>query len=115
MLLSFEPTFDIVGQIVSWNLDQLEASKCVEKIAGLKLISYCGYLERKGRKKIEENMRKIQNVKLPAVMDKLEKKLKTKFGKTVSLHLPLEFGTAVTMPSIDATVATPNTTAEVGV
>jgi len=91
MLLSFAPTFDIVGQIVSWNLDQLEASKCVERIAGLKLISYCGYLERKGRKKIEENMKKIQNVKLPAVMAKLEEKLKMKIGKTVSVFIPVEF------------------------
>jgi len=91
MLLSFLPTFDIIGQVVSWNLDQLEASKCVERIAGLKLFSYCGYLEKKARKKIEENMKKIQNVKLPAVIAKLEEKLKMKIGKTVSVLIPMEF------------------------
>ena len=63
----------------------------MEKIAGLKVLSYCGLLERKARKKIGENMKKIQNVKLPAVIEKLEKKLKAKIGKTVSVLIPLEF------------------------
>jgi len=91
MVLSFVPTFDILGQIVSWNLDQLEASKCVERIMGLKLISYCGYLERKARKKVEEGMRKVQDVKIPAVLEKLNKKLKTKIGETVTVFVPMEF------------------------
>jgi hypothetical protein len=65
----------------------LEASKCVERIARLKLFSYCGYLEKKARKKIEENIKKIQNVKLPAVIAKLEEKLKMKIGKTVSVFM----------------------------
>jgi len=92
MVLSFVPTFDILGQVVSWNLDQLEASKCVERIMGLKLISYCGYLERKARKKVEEGMRKVQHVKIPAVVEKLNKKLKTKIGETVRVFVPMEFG-----------------------
>merc|ERR1719481_819100 len=91
MLLSFIPKLDILGQVVSWNLNELEASKCVERIAGLKLISYCGYLERKARKKIEEGMKKFQEVKVPALIEKLEKKLKTKMGKTVSVLIPIEF------------------------
>jgi len=91
MVLSFVPTFDILGQVVSWNLDQLEASKCVERIMGLKLISYCGYLERKARKKVEEGMRKVQHVKIPAVLEKLNKKLKTKIGETVTVFVPMEF------------------------
>jgi hypothetical protein len=69
----------------------LEASKCVERVAGLKLFSYCGYLERRAKKKIEENMKKIQNVKVPSVIAKLEEKLKTKIGKTVSILIPMEF------------------------
>jgi len=91
MLLSFIPKLDILGQVVSWNLNELEASKCVERIAGLKLISYCGYLERKARKKIEEGMKKVQEVKVPALIEKLEKKLKTKMGKAVSVLIPMEF------------------------
>jgi len=91
MVLSFVPTFDILGQILSWNLDQLEASKCMERIMGLKLISYCGYLERKARKKVEEGMRKVQHVKIPAVVEKLNKKLKTKIGETVQVFVPMEF------------------------
>merc|ERR1719376_395543 len=91
MVLSFVPNFDILGQIVSWNLDQLEASKCVERIMGLKLISYCGYLERKARKKVEEGMRKVRDVKIPAVLEKLNKKLKTKIGETVTVFVPMEF------------------------
>ena len=63
----------------------------MERIAGLKLFSYCGYLEKKARKKIEENMKKIQNVKLPAVISKLEEKLKTKIGNTVRVFIPMEF------------------------
>merc|ERR1712126_241356 len=57
--LSFTPSFNIIGQIVSWNLD-----------------------ERKARKKIEESMRRTQDVKLPAVIQKVEKKLQTKIGQT---------------------------------
>merc|ERR1719250_510424 len=91
MVLSFVPTFDILGQVVSWNLDQLEASKCEERIMGLKVISYCGYLERKARKKVEEGMRKVQHVKTPAVAEKLNKKLKTKIGETVHVFVPMEF------------------------
>jgi len=91
MLLTFVPTFDMIGQVVSWNLDQLKASKCVERIAGLKIISYCGYLERKARKEIQEGMKKIQNVKIPTVIEKLEKKLKTKIGETVKVFIPMEF------------------------
>jgi len=91
MVLSFVPTFDILGQVVSWNLDQLEASKCEERIMGVKVISYCGYLERKARKKVEEGMRKVQHVKIPAVVEKLNKKLKTKIGETVRVFVPMEF------------------------
>jgi len=91
MLLSFVPAFDILGQVVSWNLDQLEASKCVERLAGIKLFSYCGYLEKKAREKVEEGMKKIQQVKLPAVVEKLERKLKSKIGKTVTVFIPMEF------------------------
>jgi len=54
-------------------------------------MSYCGYLERKARKKIEESMQKVQNVKLPAVIQKLEKKLQMKAGKTISVKIPLNF------------------------
>ena len=57
----------------------------------MKLISYCGYLERKARKKIEESMQKVQNVKLPAVVQKLERKLQMKVGKTISVKIPLDF------------------------
>jgi len=88
MLLSFVPSFDIVGQIVSWDLDQVKASKCVEKLAGIKVVSYCGYLERRAREKIEKSMKKIQTVKLPAVIKKLEKKLQTKIGETVNVMIP---------------------------
>jgi len=91
MVLSFVPTFDILGQVVSWNLNELEASKCEERIMGLKVISYCGYLERKARKKVEEGMRKVQHVKIPAVVEKLNKKLKTKIGETVRVFVPMEF------------------------
>eukprot|EP00092_Neocalanus_flemingeri_P033188 GFUD01036094.1.p1 GENE.GFUD01036094.1~~GFUD01036094.1.p1 ORF type:complete len:342 (-),score=101.48 GFUD01036094.1:60-1085(-) len=91
MLLSFVPNFDIVGQIDSWNLDQVKASKCVERLAGLKVLSYCGFLEKKARNEIEKNMKKIQTVKLPAVIEKLERKLKAKIGKAVSILIPLEF------------------------
>jgi len=56
----------------------------------LKLISYCGYLERKARKKIEESMQKVQNVKLPAVIQKLERKLQMKAGKTITVNIPLD-------------------------
>merc|ERR1712228_377199 len=91
LTLSVTPSFDIIGKILSWNLDEVTASKCVEKIAGLKLISYCGYLERKARKKIEESMQKVQNVKLPAVVQKLERKLQMKVGKTISVKIPLDF------------------------
>ena len=58
---------------------------------GLKVISYCGYLERKARKKVEEGMRKVQHVKIPAVVEKLTKKLKTKIGETVRVFVPMEF------------------------
>jgi len=91
LTLSVTPSFDIIGKILSWNLDEVTASKCVERIAGLKLISYCGYLERKARKKIEESMQKVQNVKLPAVVQKLERKLQMKAGKTISVKIPLNF------------------------
>merc|ERR1711915_1125774 len=83
LTLSVTPSFDIIGKILSWNLDEVTASKCVERIAGLKLISYCGYFERKARKKIKESMQKVQNVKLPAVVQKLERKLQMKVGKTI--------------------------------
>merc|ERR1711915_1061384 len=91
LTLSVTPSFDIIGKILSWNLDEVTASKCVERIAGLKLISYCGYLERKARKKIEESMQKVQNVKLPAVIQKLERKLQMKAGKTISVKIPLDY------------------------
>ena len=58
---------------------------------GLKVISYCGYLERKARKKVEDDMRKVQHVKIPAVVEKLNKKLKTKIGETVRVFVPMEF------------------------
>merc|ERR1712142_564056 len=90
MILSFVPTFDILGQVMSWNLDQLKASRCVERMMGLKLISYCGYLERKARKKVEEGTRRVQHVKLPAVVEKLNKKLKAKIGETVHIFVPME-------------------------
>jgi len=90
LTLSVTPSFDIIGKILSWNLDEVTASKCVERIAGLKLISYCGYLERKARKKIEESMQKVQNVKLPAVIQKLERKLQMKAGKTITVKIPLD-------------------------
>ena len=61
----------------------------MERIAGIKLISYCGFLERKARKKIEESMRRTQDVKLPAVIQKLEKKLQTKIGQTVTVKIPI--------------------------
>ena len=34
-------------------------------------------------------MQKVQNVKLPAVIQKLEKKLQMKAGKTISVKIPL--------------------------
>ena len=62
----------------------MKASKCVERLAGFKLLSYCGFLEKKARELIEKNMKTVQNVKLPAVIGKLEKKLNMKIGKPVS-------------------------------
>lgn len=78
---SVTSSFNIICQSLSWNLEELTAPKCVEKIAGLKLISYCGYRERKAREKIEESMQKVQNVKLPVVNQKMERKLQVKAGK----------------------------------
>ena len=69
----------------------MQASKCVERLAGLKVLSYCGFLERRARKEIEKNMKKIQTVKLPEVIKKLEGKLKAKIGETVSVLIPMEF------------------------
>jgi len=91
LTLSVTPSFDIIRKILSWNLDEVTASKFIERIAGLKLISYCGYIERKARKKIAESMKKVQNVKLPAVVQKLEKKLQMKAGKKISVKIPLDF------------------------
>ena len=35
-------------------------------------------------------MQKVQNVKLPAVIQKLEKKLQMKAGKTITVKIPLD-------------------------
>merc|ERR1711915_751528 len=81
LTLSVTPSFDIIGKILSWNLDEVTASKCVERIAGLKLISYCGYLERKARKKLERKLQMKAGKTISVKIPKLERKLQMKAGK----------------------------------
>jgi len=87
--ISFLPSFSLVGQIESWELTRVEANKCTERLLGIKLISYCGWLERRARKEIAEKMANLQELKLPAVIRKVEAKLQAKIGKIVSVVVPV--------------------------
>jgi len=89
--LSFVPSFHIMGQIISWKMDQVKASDCTERLAGLKLFSYCSFLEKRARKEITKNMEKIQEVKLPAVIKKVEAKLQAKIGREVKVDIPMSY------------------------
>merc|ERR1719228_811088 len=90
--VSFDPSFSLVGQIINWELTKVEADKCTEKLLGVKLISYCGFLERRAKKEIEEKMAKLQELKLPGVIRKVEDKLQAKIGQTVSVVIPMDLG-----------------------
>merc|ERR1711962_1098709 len=90
--VSFDPSFSLVGQIINWELTKVEANKCEEKLLGVKLISYCGFLERRAKKEIEEKMANLQELKLPGVIRKVEEKLQAKIGQTVSVLIPMDLG-----------------------
>jgi len=88
--VSFDPSFSLVGQIINWQLTKVEADKCSEKLLGVKLVSYCGFLERRAKKEIEEKMANLQKLKLPEVIRKVEEKLQAKIGQTVSVLIPMD-------------------------
>merc|ERR1711915_518560 len=88
--LTITPSFDLLGQIVSWNLDDMTISNCAERssVKGLLLSNwYCGYLKRKSKEVIESGMKKAQYVGLPVFIQKVKQKLQMKAGKTITIHL----------------------------
>lgn len=86
--LVFDFHADVVGKVVSWNVQDISVQHgCKIKILGITIASVCGYIEDKVRDKVQVLMDVATKVDAPKILQRLEDKINTAVGDTVRIPL----------------------------
>ena len=84
---------DVVGMVLSWQVIDVKASKCSIKILGIKIISFCGVIEKALKKGINELSAGALKILVPQLTAKLENAINTKVGSVV--RIPIKLSTEI--------------------
>ena len=84
----FNLKFSLKGTSLQWKMDDVNVQHgCTLKVLGIKILSVCGWVERKVREKANELMNKISNVYAPNLVHRIEAAFQSKIGDTVVIPL----------------------------
>jgi hypothetical protein len=86
--LAFEFHADVVGLVLSWNVDDVVVKNCKIEILGVKIGSYCGLLERMIKNGVNKLSSHVSRVEAPKISQKLQNVINTAIGSTV--HIPIK-------------------------
>ena len=84
----FNLKFSLKDTSLQWKMDDVNVQHgCTLKVLGIKILSVCGWVERKVREKANELMNKISNVYAPNLVHRIEAAFQSKIGDTVVIPL----------------------------
>ena len=88
--VSFDFGLELEGKVINWDISSVNASKCNIKLFGIKILSFCSYLERKISEAAKKYITNVVPIQAPKLIEKLESKLRTKIGEKiiVPLYMP---------------------------
>ena len=70
--LEFDFNITIVTKVMKWNVDQFKVSHgCELKVLGFKILSVCGYVEKKATPMIQKFENQITDVDAPKILKKI--------------------------------------------
>ena len=80
---------DVVGLVLSWDVTNVEASHCKIEILGIKILSYCGLIEKLIKNGVNALSEAALKMEVPKLRAKLEEAINTKIGAVVRIPLKL--------------------------
>ena len=84
----FNLKFSLKGTSLQWKMDDVNVQHgCTLKVLGIKILSVCGWVERKVREKANELKNKISNVYASNLVHRIEAAFQSKIGDTVVIPL----------------------------
>lgn len=88
--MSFEFGLELEGKVINWDISSISASNCNIKIFGVKVLSFCTWLEKRISDEAKKYIMNAVPIQAPKLVEKLESKLRTKVGEKVivPLYLP---------------------------
>ena len=87
--LSFVFGLEIKGRVLSWDIASVQASQCNIKLFGIKVLSFCSWLEKRIENEANKYIKTAVKIQAPKLVQKLESKLRTKVGERVTIKFSL--------------------------
>ena len=87
---SFRFGLEINGRVIDWDVTSIKASNCNIEIFGIKVLSFCSWLENRIAEEAKKYIMSVVPIQAPKLVQKLESKLQTKIGDEICVifHLP---------------------------
>lgn len=79
----------VVGLIIDWDIDHIDVSHCTIEILGIKILSYCGVLEKLIKTGVNNLLGKTEAVVAPRLQHKLESAINTAIGSIVRIPITI--------------------------